>query len=243
MYDFDAMADRKHALIVEDDETQRKIIAACLGAAGLRVTAVGRIAQALALIDGGERIDLFILDRNLPDGDGLSVCRRLKRDSRTRLAPVIVLTSMSEFKEQLQSYKSGADLFLPKPVEIKKLGAYVSALASRETSKGETTETLSCGKLTLEPESRGVRVGSISLEGLAERPFALLYLLAARQGRPVPAKTILQKLWGSAVRDKEVAVTVSRLRRRLGPRLAGLIRFVSGAGYSINPDFTPRPRA
>ena len=233
------MAGALHALLLEDDDTQSKILVATLKSAGLRATAVKRVDAALELIDKGEHVDLFILDRNLPDGDGLAVCRRLKRDPRTRLLPVIVLTTRSEFDEELKSYKSGADLFLAKPVDIRKFSAFASTLVRRENAKGETPDLLVCGRLKLDPKERTAWVDDVAFKGIPERLFSLLYLLASHQGRPVPAKALLQKLWGSTVRDKEVAVTVSRLRKILGPRNAGLIRFINGAGYSIDPDFTP----
>ena len=226
-------------LIIEDDPSQQRVLRSCLQRLGHEVLCVARVDEGFAKIDAGEPFDLIILDRQLPDGEGLQVCRRLKRDPRTRLVPAIVLTTLKDFGEELQSYKSGADLFLPKPVDLTKLKGYVATLLDRTPYRGESSEALICGPLSLEPRERRVRVGAVVIDGLPEKPFALLYLLATRQGRMISRKVILQKLWGSTVRDKEVDVTVSRLRSALGPACAGLIRSIRGDGYGINLDFKP----
>lgn len=224
-------------LIVEDDATQQRILRAALVRLNHEVLCASRVDEGFAHLADGAKVDLIILDRQLPDGEGLKVCRRLKKDPRTRLIPVIVLTTLSKFDEELVSIKSGADLFLPKPVDLVKLRGYISTLLDRLPYRGEDTKTLACGPLSLEPRERRVRVADRLIEDVPERLFALLYFLATHQGRLVSRKVIVQKLWGSTVRDKEVDVSVSRLRRCLGPGLAGIIRSVRGDGYAINLEF------
>lgn len=225
-------------LVVEDEPTQQRLLAAGLRRLGHDPLLAGSVAQGMEVLSATAEVGLVILDRQLPDGDGLKVCRDLKRDPRTRHLPVIVLTTLSEFDQELDTYRSGADLFMPKPVQLAKLEKYLGALLDRIPYRGLGTDKLECGVLTLEPLGRKARVGGCQVDAIPERLFALLYLLASKQGKLVTRKVIVQKLWGSTVRDKEVDVTVSRLRKCLGPRLSGVVRAFRGEGYAVVPDFS-----
>jgi two-component system phosphate regulon response regulator PhoB len=172
----------------------------------------------------------------LPDGDGLEVCLKIKRDPRTRIIPIIILTSLDEFEDELKSLKSGADYFLTKPVDKKKLLSYVSAMVKRTPYRGEITDKLIAGSVVIDPKQRSISYKGTVVENIPHRLFALLYLIASRQGRIVPRSVLVQKLWGNTVRDKQVDITVSRLRSLLGPHLKGLVRSMRSGGYMFDPE-------
>jgi DNA-binding response OmpR family regulator len=227
-------------LVVEDDATIRLNLVKILKKSGHEVSEVARVKEGRDLLEAGEEINLLVLDRKLPDGDGLEVCRALKADPRTRTLPVVVLTSLEEFEEELASYKSGADLFLTKPVDAKKLLKYVSTMLDRIPYRGEKTDELVCGAVTLVPKERRVKAGEHVVSGIPHRLFDILYLLGKRRGKTLSRPVIIQKLWGSTVRDKQVDISVSRLRKLLGPPFEGLIVSMRSGGYSLNMDFKPK---
>jgi len=229
-------------LVVEDDATTRKILSAALSRWGYEPVCAATAREGRARLAESGDIRLVLLDRGLPDGDGLRVCRALKADPRTRHLPVIVLTALDALNDELGTYKSGADLHLKKPIDLPVLKRYVETFLDRIPYRREDAQTLTCGALILTPRLRKVVIAAESLENFPAALFDLLYLLASKQGQAVPARSILQKLWGGRVRDSQLAVNISRLRRRLGPRLAPIVMSLRGTGYRIDVDFRP-PRA
>jgi len=226
-------------LVVEDEPSTQKILTLALRKWGYEVVCAASAGEGAALLKKRDDIRLVLLDRGLPDGDGLKICRALKTDPRTRHLPVIVLTGLDELDDKLKTYKSGADIHLTKPISLPLLKRYVATFMDRIPYRGEGADALSCGMLTLLPQAKKALIGGKSIEDLPPRLFDLLYLLASKQGRDVSTRTLIQKLWGGSVRDSEVAVSISRLRQRLGPELGLLIRSNRGRGYSIDADFRP----
>jgi DNA-binding response OmpR family regulator len=221
-------------LVVEDELVVRKVVVKYLESEGHQVASVGTVKAGLKLLESNRVFHLLVLDRKLPDGDGLEVCLKLKRDPRTRIIPVIILTSIQDFDQELKSYKDGADLFLHKPVDRKKLLKYVAALVKRTPYRGEVSDKLAVGEVLLDPKQRSLNFKGKTVENIPQRLFALLYLIASRSGRTVPRSILVQKLWGNTVRDKQVDITVSRLRTLLGPELKGLVRSMRGGGYMFD---------
>jgi len=219
-------------LIVEDDPPTQSILKRALTHWHHRVLCASNLAEAHRLLKQ-EEIDLLVLDRGLPDGDGLKICLQLKKDLQTRIIPIIVLTAQSEFADEIDTYKNGADLFLSKPVDLKKLKAYVNGLLERTPFKGEKQTLFRCGELVLDLKNRKARLGEGQLPPLQSRLFNLLYILASYNGRYISRQMLLWKLWKNRVRDKEVDVAVSRLRKKLGPEISKMISSAHGKGYAL----------
>lgn len=178
-------------------------------------------------------VRLAILDRKLKEGkDSLGICLELKKDPKTRAIPVIILTGLAEFAEELKSYKAGADLFLHKPVRIMELRRYVRAFLTRMPYKEEMQSKLRFGNIVLDLAERAVLVGARAHKDLPAKQFDLIYLLVSRRGQAVSREALVRKLWNNEVRDKEVDVLVSRLRDNLGDD-SSIIEPVRGLGYRI----------
>lgn len=225
-------------LVAEDDDAVGRILDRYLKRCGHRMLHVTSVAGAFESLRRESDIALILLDCGLTDGDGIQVCRHIKRNPATNSIPVIVMTGMDVFDEEVRSYEAGADLYLAKPLDYTRLERYVTALLNRPSRRDSRLPILSWGDLTIDSEARTVAAADQIIRNLPARQFALLYLLISYQGRLVSRFTIIRKLWRNAVRDREVDVTVCRLRRRLGSLGRDLIEPVPGQGYRL---MTPVP--
>ncbi len=174
--------------------------------------------------------DLVILDLNLPDIDGLALCRELRRADETRRVPIIMLTARVEERDKLLGFEIGADDYITKPFSMRELLARVHAqlrrVASFETSEEEVFEDgpLHVDRARFEARLNGERVH------LTKKEFDLLWLLIRNRGRVVTRDAILARLWDydADVETRTVDVHIRSLRRKLGD---GRIETVVGLGY------------
>ncbi|HTG42041.1 MAG TPA: response regulator, partial [Methylomirabilota bacterium] len=120
-----------HLLLVEDDEPMRRSVVANLAAHGYRVVEAGDVASALRSWDA-ERPDLILLDLGLPDGDGGSVVRRVRRESTT---PILVLSARGAERDKVAALEAGADDYVTKPFGLGELRARVAATGSSTTMR------------------------------------------------------------------------------------------------------------
>ncbi len=117
-------------LIIEDEELVLTVIKSAFNTDDHRVLTAGTIEEAERSLKR-DRPDLLILDRMLPDGDGLQLCAKLHGDPQYRSIPVLVLTGKAETSEKVLGLKLGADDYLSKPFDISELKARVEALLRR----------------------------------------------------------------------------------------------------------------
>ena len=148
-----------HLLVVEDDRDTREFIRNGLVQAGhsVDVAADGRDGLFAATT---QQFDLIVLDRMLPQVDGLTVLRTL-RASGSRV-PVLLLSALGEVDQRVAGLRAGADDYLPKPFAFSELEARIEALARRTAPEGPTT-VLKIGDLELDLMTRGVRRGEVSV--------------------------------------------------------------------------------
>ena len=222
----------RRILVVEDDPETRDYLAKGLREAGYAVeaTASGRQGLMLAL-DGG--FDALILDRMLPDLNGLSLLKSLRAAGVA--APVILLTAMSAIDERVSGLRAGADDYVVKPFSFAELSARLEAILRRPAEVQPEQTRLACADLELDLIARTARRGDRRIE-LLPREFQMLEYLMRREGRVVTRTMLLEGLWdyrfdpGTNVID----VHISRLRRKVdaqGER--PLIHTVRGAGYKL----------
>jgi DNA-binding response OmpR family regulator len=174
--------------------------------------------------------DLIILDLNLPDIDGLALCRELRSQEDTKKIPIIMLTARVEERDKLLGFEIGADDYITKPFSMKELVARVSAhlrrVASFETSEEEVFEQpgLRVDRARYEVAKDGVPVH------LTKKEFDLLWLLIRNRSRVVTRDTILARLWDydADVETRTVDVHIRSLRKKLGD---DRIETVVGLGY------------
>jgi len=174
--------------------------------------------------------DLVILDLNLPDIDGLALCRELRNADETRKVPIIMLTARVEERDKLLGFEIGADDYITKPFSMRELLARVTAhlrrVASFETSEEETFDDgeLRVDRARFEVRLKGQRVH------LTKKEFDLLWMLIRNRSRVVTRDAILARLWDydSEVETRTVDVHIRALRRKLGEER---IETVVGLGY------------
>ncbi len=180
--------------------------------------------------------DLVILDLNLPDIDGLALCRELRAADETKRVPIIMLTARVEERDKLLGFEIGADDYITKPFSMRELLARVNAhlrrIASFETSEEElyTDGALHIDRGRFEARLDGERVH------LTKKEFDLLWLLIRNRGRVVTRDAILARLWDydAEVETRTVDVHIRSLRRKLGDER---IETVVGLGYRYHePD-------
>ncbi len=172
--------------------------------------------------------DLMLLDLGLPDRDGLSVLRNMRKTGDS--TPVLVITARDALAERILGLDLGADDYIVKPFDLEELCARVRALGRRAGERRELL--LKVGRLVLDPSTRQVMHHGVAVE-LAPREFSLLCILMENAGR-VLLRTRLQELlygWDQDVQSNALEVHVHHLRRKLGPEI---IRTVRGVGYLLS---------
>ena len=189
--------------------------------------------SAIALAEEGG-FDTIVLDRMLPDVDGLTVLRLLRtKGIRT---PVLLLTALGSVEERVAGLDAGADDYLPKPFSFAELVARIRALGRRPVSAED--QRLIVGDLELDELRHAVQVGDRAVD-LSAREYALLGYLIRHAGQVVTRHQILDAVWGSEpdVYSNVVDLYVHYLLRKLGELdRADRLRTVRGVGYTLRAD-------
>ncbi len=212
-------------LLVEDEESLASLVEAYLAREGFRVESVGSGEAALRRIET-DAVRLVVLDLNLPDMDGLEVCRRIRSHSNV---PVVMLTARDEEADRLAGLGAGADDYVGKPFSPQELVARMKAVLRRsEPDVGE--ELLTLGDVVLRRGAREVGVAGDPVE-LRPKEFDLLAYLMQNRGVVLSRDALLERVWGYeyAGGTRTVDVHVAQLRRKL--HRPDLIRTVRGSGY------------
>ena len=222
-------------LIVEDDKEAAGYLKRALSEAGHAVdyAAAGRDGLMLAV---GETYDVIILDRMLPEIDGLGILRTIRASGVK--TPVLVLTALGGIDDRVEGLEAGGDDYLVKPFALAELLARVNALARRPPPQEVRTE-LCVADLRLDLLKRTVSRAGRRIE-LQPREFQILEYLLRHAGRVVTRTMLLESVWDFHFDPKTniVETHMSRLRGKVdrgqGPEL---IHTVRGAGYVLRePD-------
>ncbi|NCT87254.1 response regulator [Stenotrophomonas acidaminiphila] len=211
-------------LIVEDDNLIARGIASGLRAYGLTADTVPTAAQAeLALANAA--CDAIVLDRGLPDGDGLTLLARLRERGET--VPVLLLTARDAVEDRIEGLQAGADDYLVKPFDLGELVARLHALMRR--AGGRSMNAVEAGALRFDPSSGEAWLDGEPVE-LSRREATLLAALIQAEGRCLSTEQIKDRLYGldQDVGSNAVNVHVHNLRRKLG---ADVVATVRGLGY------------
>jgi DNA-binding response OmpR family regulator len=211
-------------LVVEDEPVLARHVADGLRDAGFAVDVALDGAAALAKIDLVD-YDVVVLDRDLPGIHGDDVCRALARVP----ARVLMLTAAAGIEDRVEGLDLGADDYLSKPFAFTELVARVRALSRRAPS---APTTLVAGDLVVDLARRTVtRAGRPVL--LTRKEFGVLETLLLAGGAVISAEVLLDRVWDENLDpfSNIVAVTVARLRRKLGS--PSVVDTVVGAGYRV----------
>ncbi len=211
-------------LVVEDDDLIARGIASGLRAYGFAVDTVPSAAQAELALANAE-CDAMVLDRGLPDGDGLSLLNRLRAGGST--LPVLLLTARDTVEDRIEGLQGGADDYLVKPFDLGELVARLHALIRR--AGGRSSNVVEAGPLRYDPSSGEAWLDGEPVE-LSRRESTLLASLIHADGRCLSAEQLKDRVYGldQEVASNAVNVHVHNLRRKLG---AGVVETVRGLGY------------
>jgi DNA-binding response OmpR family regulator len=219
------------ALVVEDDLRLRSLVVRTLTRAGLACDEAAKISEAEELLSLHE-YDLLVLDRRLPDGDGLDVCRRARRQGFGR--SVLMLTALDDPSSTVEGLSDGADDYLGKPFDLDVLAARAHALLRRNQNRAPVV--LVRGDLRLDPARRAAFLRDEEL-ALTAREFAILETLLRRAGSALSREEILEQAWGEREEpmSNTIDVLVARLRKKLDVRgSSARIETVRGVGYRLS---------
>lgn len=222
-------------LVIEDDAETAAYIANGLKEHGhvIDLAATGRDGLYMA---SSEPYDMMIVDRMLPELDGLSIVRTI-RSSGVK-TPVLFLTTLSGVHDRVEGLDAGGDDYLSKPFAFSELVARINALARRPPI-GTTETNLSVADLTLDLIKRTVVRAELSIE-LQPREFLLLEFLMRHSDEVVTRTMLLEHVWDFHFdpHTNVVETHISRLRAKVDrPFEVALIHTIRGAGYSIRePD-------
>ncbi len=220
------------ALLVEDEPETAAHVASGLAASGWIVEVAADGESGFARAASGD-FDVLIVDRMLPELDGLSLVRRLRRD-RVQ-TPALFVTAMGAIADRVDGLEGGGDDYLVKPFSFAELNARVNALIRRAQGQPRERTQLQARGLVLDRLARTVRRGDREIE-LLPLEFKLLEFLLMHVGQLVTRTMLLEQVWGFHFdpRTNIVETHISRIRSKIdGPGEPALIMTVRGAGYLV----------
>ena len=217
-------------LIVEDQINVSTYLKRALEEQGYAVDSARNGREAL---EWAETVpfDLIVLDIMLPEIDGVTVCRRLRRQGNQ--AAILMLTARDTVDDRVIGLDAGADDYLVKPFDLKELLARLRALARRQTTK---TTVLKIANLTLDPRTRVVMRGNALIK-LTAKEYAVLECLLRDPERVLTRTEIAESIWNYDVYNQSnvVDVYIRNLRRKIDAAFdLKLIHTVRGAGYRLS---------
>lgn len=219
-------------LVVEDHPTIARQIVEFLDGLGWQTdhAASGTLAIDLAT---REEYDVVVLDLNLPDIDGLEVCRAIKERAARNL-PILMLTARDAFEDKARGFSSGADDYLTKPFDLRELALRCEALARRRQLF--VSQEMRVGRLTLLPREARVLYDGAPV-ALTQTGVKILFLICSAHPRAVSRSALMHELWGAEPPDSDALKShIYALRRQL--ELASgvnMITTIPQLGYRLAP--------
>ena len=220
-------------LIVEDDPDARSVLVQGLAECGHRTDCAPNATEGLALAKTGD-FDALIIDRMLPDGDGLDIVTALR--AQGIMTPAVFLSALNEVDDRIMGLRAGGDDYLAKPFSFLELLARLEAVLRRKEAAPETI--LRVGDLEMNLITRTVKRAGTEIT-LMPREFRLLEFLMRHTGQTVTRTMLLEGVWKYRFEPetKILDVQMSRLRQKIDRGFeVPLIRTVRGAGYCIVAD-------
>lgn len=218
-------------LVVDDDPKLREYLREGLADNGIDCEGADHGEAALAMLEvpGAAPFDLMLLDVMMPHSNGWEVLKRLR--DRGDSLPIIFVTARDAVEERVRGLELGADDYIIKPFEFSELLARIEAVLRRRDQVPEYRY----GPLCIDLAEHTVTLDGERRE-LSTKEYDLLLALARSKGRVLSRIELLRRVWGIEFdpQTNMVDVFVARLRRRLGPKGARLIRTVRGEGYALD---------
>jgi DNA-binding response OmpR family regulator len=217
-------------LLVEDEPEMSETLRRVLEREKFVVDCANSLKDAELFALSGQH-ELILLDRTLPDGDGIDLMPKFR--SSNPGVPIIVLSARGTLSDRIDGLDEGADDYLAKPFALEELLARIRAI--RRRPKEISSEELTLGRLTFDLTSEEVSVDGVRME-LSRRELRVLSALLKRQKRTVLRETLEQAVYGfdDEIQSNSLDSHISRLRRKLQDANANLeIHAVRGVGYLL----------
>ena len=222
-------------LIIEDEPDIRKTIDYNLSKESFQVFQADSIAEGEKSISDNSP-DVIILDLMLPDGSGLTLCRDIKSDDKTKHIPISLLTAKADEVDRVIGFELGADDYVTKPFSVRELILRVKAILKRGTSEStkDDADEFIFGELKLNLDAHQVFIQDNEIAFTALE-FRLLKHLIDRKGRVQTRDQLLEEVWGysSEVTTRTVDTHIKRLREKLGAT-GEYIQTIRGVGYRFS---------
>ena len=215
----------KKIAVIEDDHLFNRALSITLEKEGYCVLNGYTYRDAQKLIK--EKPDLMIVDINLPDGEGFSVCKEAESYGEI---PVIFLTARDEEEDMLKAYDAGCDDYVVKPFPMSVLKKRILAVLRRNDAD---KDCFHYRELKIEYEKRNVYLKEQKVH-LTGKEYRILELLTKNKGKVLSKEQILERVWdldGQFVGENTVSVTMNRLRKKIEIENIVFIHTVFGVGY------------
>ncbi|MBI4057338.1 MAG: response regulator transcription factor [Elusimicrobia bacterium] len=226
-------------LVVDDDKHISKLLEEVLQEEGYTIQMAHTLFNAQGLLQRTPP-DLIVLDRHLPDGDGVDLCLQLKKEERTKNIPILFLTAKKEVPERVLGLRAGGDDYLTKPFSPQELTARVKAILRRSMIPVAGKALLEAGPVRLDMEARKAYFNNKELE-LWPKEYDLLVTFLERRNRVLTRDFLMQHVWGSGkeaeLTSNVVDVTIGNLRKKLS-HFGDSITAVRGYGYRFDYEET-----
>ncbi len=220
-------------LLVEDEPQMASALRGALGKHDIVMDHVATLSDAEIVLGDGA-FDAILLDRQLPDGDGLQLIPRIR--SRGFTLPIIVITARGQTPDKITGLETGADDYLTKPFVFDELLARLRAVMRRPGTI--RPNLISLGGLTFDVTHSDVRVAGKPLD-MPRREALVLECLIRRAGRMVSRSALMEAVFSfdDEIQSNALDAHISRLRRKLAASRSGLmINVVRGVGYLLREE-------
>ena len=219
-------------LVVDDEARIRELIKKYATFEQYEVTEAENGMQAVELCRQQD-FDLIIMDVMMPDLDGFSACREIRKTSSV---PILMLSARGEEYDKLHGFELGIDDYVVKPFSPKELMMRVGAILKRSGAKSESREVVDIGDLRVDFTARRVTLEGKPLD-LSPKEYDLLFYLVCNRGIALTREKLLSEIWGYDFfgDDRTLDTHIKLLRRQLGP-YADRITTLRGVGYRFEQE-------
>lgn len=223
----------QHILIADDDAGIRDVLRMACELAGFTVSMAADGQQALEAA-GRLQPDLIVLDIGMPELDGLTVCREIRK---TSAVPILFLTAQGDEIDRIVGLEMGADDYVSKPFSPREVVARLRAILKRTSTAALVTAALRRGVLSVDPDRHACRVSDKPVV-LTSREMDLLVQLMRRPDNVMSRPALVDAVYGTNIHvsDRTMDSHLRNLRAKLGDAgCTGAIETVHGVGVRMGP--------
>lgn len=219
-------------LIVDDEQKIRELIRKYAVFEGYEVEEATNGMEAVTLCRR-QHYDLVIMDIMMPELDGFSACREIRKDSQV---PMLMLSARGEEYDRIHGFELGIDDYVVKPFSPKELMMRVGAILKRCGTAAKESETVTLGDLTVDFTARRVTLKGQALD-LSPKEYDLLFYMVRNRGIALTREKLISEVWGYDFfgDDRTLDTHIKLLRRQLSDS-AGLITTLRGVGYRFEKE-------